>query len=275
MLQISNIKSQAKKNLSSGGSVAFAIGGVFIAALCLTAFLASIVASIVSSLVNWVWTAAVTIFAIILLWQSVFAPLFFGILRWFWFTDEKSVLPFEEIFCYFSGIRAYLKAISLSFRIFLRVISILLICMLPAFIVVAASSPTTYDILGSQMPSWATYVWLLGNVLTVLGIIVSFILLLKYIAAPIIMINDNNVSPQEALHLSAVLTRGFAGKSISVIFSLLGWMLLSVLVIPMFYTVPYIFSTYCVYTRSLITIYNSTANPPAPSFTGYNGSVVD
>lgn len=255
------LKQNAKNNLKGKWSEAFAITGVLLALYYINVIVDEVALNILSFLVSEIWVTFIIIGITLLFGQLLIAPLLYGILRWFWFSTEQNRVSLNEIFCYFSSLKMYLKAFSLSFRIFLRVIFVLLICFLPAFIVILISSPTTYEVIGSSMPYWATYVWLLGNVLSVFGVIMSVIMLLRYFAAPILMINDNQITPQEALHLSIIISKTSNGQTFYFICSFIGWFLLSLLLIPLFFTVPYFFSSYCEYCRYLIRNYNNSINP--------------
>ncbi len=264
------IKADAKLALKDKWPTALGIGSIILSIYCLNIVIMQIAISIAQPLVSEVWLTVIALGVSVLFCQFFFAPFLYGVLRWFWYTTNKNDVPVNEIFYYFSSIKLYLRALSLSVRIFGRIIGILIVCFLPAIIVGAVSSPTTYQILNFEMPSWATYVWMLFNVLAAFGILMSFILLLRYFAAPILMINDSNISPQEALHLSVIISKNANGKTFSFVISFFAWGLLSLLYIPMIFTLPYFICAYAVYCQSLINNYNNIVSPPAPSFTGYS-----
>jgi hypothetical protein len=190
--------------------------------------------------------------------QFLGMPLLYGALRWFWFTSSDADVPVSEIFCYFSNAKEYLRALSLSFRIFMRSSAVLFCCFLPAMIIIAISSPTTYNMLNAPMPYWASSVWAIGNALTILGLVMSFLTLIRYFAAPILMINDPSISPNEALDLSVIITKNANGKTTSFVFSFLVWALLSfVLLFPVLFALPYFLAAYSVFCRFLINHYNN------------------
>ena len=250
------IKSNAKTSLRNKWTQAIGIGAVLLSVLCLYMVLINLI-SFPLSLFFGKYTSLFILIAIIVLSFQCFAmPLLYGVLRWFWFTSADFDLPISEIFCYFSSGKEYLKAFSLSFRIFMRSTGILLICFLPSLIIVAISSPTTYAMFNASMPYWASSVWALGNTLTFFGIVMSFILLLRYFAAPILMINDPSITPHEALDLSVIITKNANGKTFAFVFSFIGWYFLSLLYLPIIFTLPYFLASYAVYCRFLINYYN-------------------
>ena len=250
------IKANAKTSLQNKWPKAIGIGAIALSVFCLYIVLINLISFPTSLIFEKYTNIFVLIFIIVISFQCFAMPLLYGILRWFWFTTADYDVPIHEIFCYFSNGKEYLKAFSLSFRIFMRTTGVLLICFLPSLIVIAISSPTTYAMFNTAMPYWASSVWALGNTLTFFGIIMSFILLLRYFAAPILMINDPSITPHEALDLSVVITKNANGKTLSFVVSFGGWFLLSLLYIPLIFTLPYFLASYGVYCRFLINHYN-------------------
>ncbi len=252
------IKSNAKTALHGKWATVIGIGGILLSALSIHFILISIIATILSGFVGENTAAIIGLAGGIFVCQFFGMPLIYGALRWFWFTTADADVPVSEIFCYFSRGGEYLRALSLSFRIFLRIVGVLLICFLPSFIVTAVGHPYTYDILNFSMPYWTSSIWALGNVLTAFGAFLSVLLLLRYFAAPILMINDNSLSPQEALHRSIILSKNANGRTLGFIISFIGWGALSLLAVPLIFTLPFFLVCYCVYCRFLIHHYNRT-----------------
>ena len=250
------IKTNAKTSLQNKWAQAIGVGAILLSVFCLYIILLQLVNMPISAIFNEYTSLFISIAIVVVSVQLFAMPLLYGALRWFWFTSADANVPINEIFCYFSSGREYLRAFSLSFRIFVRSTAILLVCFLPSLIIVAISSPDTYEMLNTSMPYWASSVWALGNTLTFLGIIISFILLLRYFAAPILMINDPSITPNEALDLSVIITKNANGRTLSFVLSFFGWFLLSMLYIPLIFTLPYFLIAYAVYCRFLINHYN-------------------
>lgn len=254
------IKANAKTSLTTKWPQALGIGAILLSVFCLYVVLLNLISLPISILFGEYTTIFILIAFTVILSQFFSMPLLYGVLRWFWFTSLDYDVPINEIFCYFSNGKEYLRAFSLSFRIFMRSTSILFVCFLPSLIIVAISSPNTYDMLNTPMPYWASSVWALGNILTIFGIILSFVLLLRYFAAPILMINDPSITPHEALDLSTVITKNANGKTLAFVASFTGWFVLSLFYIPMIFTLPYFLASYSVYCRFLINHYNRQIN---------------
>ena len=250
------VKANARTSLSNKWPKAIGIGAIFLSILCLYAVLLDLISFPLSIMFGNFTSLFIKVATLVILSQFFAMPLLYGMLRWFWFTSADYDVPIKEIFCYFLSGKEYLRAFSLSIRIFTRSSSILLLCFSPSLIIVAISSPTTYDILDTAMPYWASSVWALGNMLTIFGIIMSFVLLLRYFAAPILMINDPSITPHEALDLSVIITKNVSGKTLSFVLSFFGWFALSLLYVPVIFTIPYFLACYSVYCRFLINCYN-------------------
>ena len=256
------IKSNAKTSLENKWSAAISVGAIILSIFCLYIVLLQLIltpiAAVFSQTMVYFAIISVTVFSA----QFFGMPLLYGALRWFWFTSADFDVPVSEIFCYFGSGKEYLRALSLSFRIFMRSTSVLFFCFLPSLVVVAISSPTTYSMFNASMPYWASSVWALGNTLTFFGVIMSFLLLLRYFAAPILMINNPSITPHEALDLSVIITKNANGKTFSFVLSFLGWGILSCLYLPVLFTLPYFLASYSVFCRFLINHYNRSVATP-------------
>lgn len=250
------IKANAKTSLENKWSGALSIGAIILSIFCLYIVLLQLAIIPISAVFNEFVASFIIIALTVVAAQLLGMPLLYGALRWFWFTSLDADVPVSEIFCYFGSGKEYLRALSLSFRIFMRSSAVLFFCFLPSLIVVAISSPTTYSMFNASMPYWASSVWALGNTLTVFGVIMSFFLLLRYFAAPILMINDTSLTPHEALDLSVIITKNANGKTFSFVLSFLGWGFLSLIYLPMLFTLPYFLTSYSVFCRFLINHYN-------------------
>lgn len=252
------VKANAKTALRNKWPSAIGIGCIILSTFCMHIVLMQIIITLLSGIIGSNLAAVIGLGAVILINQFFGMPLLYGALRWFWFTANETDVPVSEIFCYFSRGGEYLRALSLSFRIFLRIIFILIICFLPSLLILAIRHPYTYNILNSSMPYWASSMWVLGNIFNTFGTVMSIILLLRYFAAPLLMINDRSLSPQEALNLSVIISKNANGRTFGFLLSFFGWLLLSLLFVPIIYTAPLFLCSYAVYCRFLINYYNRT-----------------
>lgn len=253
------IKSEARLSLKDKWPKALGIGALVISAFCLIYVFFSMLYLMFSGTLGSTWGIVLSLIPAFFIWQFFGVPLLYGALRWFWFTATGEDVPVSEVFFYFSRTKEYIRSISLGFRIFCRIVAIIVVCFLPSGIISILCRPTLYDMLNFNMPFFVSSLWSLGNVLTLFGTILSIILLLRYFAAPILMINDNNISPQEALHLSNIISKQVNGKTFTFLLSFFGWAILSLLVIPIIYILPFFMASYAIYCKHLIENYNRLA----------------
>lgn len=251
------IKQTVKNSLKNNWSHGLGIGAILLSVFCLHIAVFSVLCSIFSNAFGNITSNIIATIALILIGQFFGMPLIYGVIRYFWFFTQGANIPIKEIFCYFSDGREYLKAISLSFRIFLRIVTILVLCFLPSIILTVIRQPEIYNFFGFEMPYFVSTLWGLTNIFELFGTVLSVVLLLRYFAAPILMINDNNISPQEALHLSVIISKQANGRTLGFLLSFIGWLLLSTLIVPLIYIFPYFLASYAVYCRYLIDNYNN------------------
>lgn len=253
------IKNTAKNHLHKNFTSAFAVGFLVIAIRALLTVFAGLIASLCSAfseatanIVALVFFVAATLF--------LYIPVLLGAIRWFWFTTGGYTVPPAETLYYFYRTDEYFKAISLGFRLFLRGLLNALLCFAPALLITLFSQPTLYEAFGLQMPYWLASMWMFENMFFVVGALAFVAFMLRYLAAPILLINNNKLSTSEALYFSATILRPHKAGSFNLLISLVGWMLLNLLVFPQLYTVPYFLCIYIVYMRTAIEKYNAEAS---------------
>ena len=250
------IKKQAKESLGGkwtmGISIAFVMLGMFFIGISVWSLFGALLKPFLSDLSAFF----VSLIPVVLLWQFLGVPLLYGTLRWCWYMSGGENVPFVEIFYYLGSGKNYFRAISLGFRIFLRILIILALCFSPSIIIAIICMPKFYSLFGFSMPYFVSSLWALGNVLEFFGATISVILLIRYVPSPILLINDEKISPQEALSLSVIISKYANGRTLGFLFSFFFWAILSFLVIPLLYVIPFFLVSYCIYCRSLIDNYN-------------------
>ena len=87
-------------------------------------------------------------------------------------------------------------------------------------------------------------------------VIILIAIMLKYYLAPFLFVADEDMDVMEAIHKSTVLTRATAVDFLILVLSFLGWILLSVLVMPLIFTLPYMVMSYVVHSRFAVANYN-------------------
>lgn len=223
---------------------------------CLIVLFACLIISIATGFVSFVFndvTAYVFlgICAIFLLF-----PLALGLVRFFWrfiFGADDSPV---SVFSYFSGKTEYKRALRLTVSLTLRTVGFGLLLFFPAIIVDLFSQAKVYDFLNIPIPLWTSNFSYLSVLLKTVAGVALFFVMLKYYLAPFLITADENMEVGEAIHMSATIYKNVMLDIIYLFLSFLGWLVLSVLIIPLVFTMPYMLTSLSVHVRFAIAEYN-------------------
>lgn len=246
-----------QKNLTGCvfAGVAFLFVGVFcgVITLCATMVIAPIAA--------WVLALA---FAVCLLF-----PLFLGLLRYYrrtlWGTYDNAA----EIFYYFSSAEVYKEAFNMSVLFIGRLLFYGILFNLPAIIAGVLSNPAVYEAFQITVPAWSQGLWPVEYFFEILGGIALFFFMLKFYLAPFLFVAQEGSDAASAFELSRIISRRSATDFFWLVISFAGWIILSLLVVPLVATLPYMMCAYAVHCRFVVAQYNKTAdqqNISAPTF---------
>ena len=242
------VKKIAKDALSKGFLKSVAVSCVLIF-LFFVAVLISSITSIFAGTTGYIITMAVLMFFAV-------CPLFLGVLSYFRrliFEQDDSVLV---IFRYFSSLNEYKRAIHLIFLITVRLVAVAVILYLPCIIVWLLSNEAIYVALDFSLPIWASNLWALNSFIAVIATLALVFVMLKYYLAAFVFVSNDTLDPAEAVNMSTIISKRTGADFFGLALSFAGWILLSVLVAPMIFTLPYFITSYCVHCRFAITAYN-------------------
>lgn len=184
-------------------------------------------------------------------------PLMLGVLRFFW----RMILGCDDspisVFYYFSSINSYLKTIKFLFAIFLKLLPIAIVLFLPAIFVWLLSQSFLFDFLNIPIPLWSRNLEYAIIFTKTLSTVLLILLSLRYYISPVLFVADKDIDVWEALHMSSVVSKKTSLDFIYLFFSFTGWILLSVFVMPLVYTLPYMLTAFVVHSRFSIVEYNS------------------
>ncbi len=184
------------------------------------------------------------------------APLGMGIVRYFWRLTDSVCDEISEVFYYFHNPNRYFRVVKLTFILGWRVAAAAFVCMLPYLIVNAMSNTWLYQLLGQSIPIWAANLVLIESFLYVVGLLCVIVYISRYYLVPVIAVMDEELLLLEAVHISCMVSRKSSSAFICLLVSLLGWLLLTGLLVTAIYTLPLIISCYVVHCRFSIVNYN-------------------
>ncbi len=195
------------------------------------------------------------------------APLFLGVLNYFrrlvW--DQKDSILI--IFKYFSNKELYKRAIKFNLLLALKLITASVVFFSPYFIVCLISNEKLYEFLGLSLPVWTSNLWALNSFVVLISLLLVCFYMIRYYLSAFIFVANDEIEPAEALNMSQIIARRTGGDFFGLVLSFAPWIIISVFVAPLIFTVPYFMASYVVHCRFAITAYNLDVDRFNNSFT--------
>ena len=187
----------------------------------------------------------------------LFTPIFFGLLRYFWRMNCCCIDKPYSVFYYFSNFSLYKRVTYFSVSLTIKTLIYGFILLIPAIIIWLISQSFIYDIINIDIPIWTANLHFVFILLRTIGIVLLFLLMLKYYIAPFLLIADENMEIGECFHLSKIISKKTTIDFIYLILSMLGFIILSLFIAPAIFTLPYIIVVYLVHCRFSVAEYNN------------------
>lgn len=214
--------------------------------------------------------AAAIIFSLILT-LLILAPIFFGFLRYFWRlvcgVTENPIMIFYNL----SSFKNYKKVLKISFSLFIRILVYYIILTIPALFIDFLASGDFFEFFKIPIPLWAANLTNVSLFLRFIAVTVTAFISLKYHIAPMLVVVNEDMDIDEAIHMSKVISKTTTIDFLFLIFSLLGWFVLSLFVFPLIFTIPYFVIIYLLHCSSVVAAFNETVkainNRDFPTYT--------
>lgn len=190
-------------------------------------------------------------------------PLFLGGLRIFRSIYSESHTDLYEMFYYFSTTRRLIGALQLSFLLLSKFVAIGFLLLLPS-IIINLLSEGKIPFLESGMPIWFSNLWVFGNLLRNVAIVLLIVIILRHYLCAYIFIQNDNLSAMETLLLAKKVSKTSLSGFFGLFFSFIGWLFLSFFMVPLIFTIPYAAMAYIVHCAAAINYYNRTLKSPTP-----------
>lgn len=197
-------------------------------------------------------------FAMLLLAGGLFlsflfkTPLFQGNISWYYDLVSGEISPLKKAFFGYASLKAWLKILAVYFLLFVKVTLWNILFLLPAVMVYFS-----YCILVAfQAAAWqCLLLFILSVGLALIGLIVSLIVCYRYFLVPYILADDPCVHIKIAFKSSVRIMKGKKSELFSLDVSFLPYYFLSVFIVPMLWTLPYINTTKALYAKKYILNY--------------------
>ncbi len=242
------IKITAKAALKGNYLRAAAVCCVFLFTGFICQYLSALISLVTGEIIGKIVNVAMGIFIIL--------PIALGMLKYIWrmlFGVKDNPL---YVFCWFSSKRSYIKAIKFIFNFLLKLIMWLVILNVPSMLLLLFSKSYVFELFDTSMPIWAGSFEYYSAFLRNIAYILAFFIMLKFYMAPVLFVADEGIDPHEAMYNSSVIARKTSFDFLGLLLSLVLWILLSALVLPLPFTMPLLLTCYAVHTRFSIAEYN-------------------
>ena len=200
-------------------------------------------------------TIASTLFSLIITF-----PLVLGVLRWFWRVTAGADDSVGGVFYYFSSAINYKLSLKMFWGYFWRTVVVTVIVFLPYLIVYAATSPQVYELFGTSVPLGVSSLSSIANFLVILGLVGLIAFIIRYYLVFSILFWDETISVHDAFKYSAVVSKGSKSAFFFFLISFIGWFVLSMLAVPLLFTIPYFLASFTVFSRYIINHYQMMQN---------------
>ncbi len=227
---------------------------------CLIFVFGCIITSGIAELVGVVMGEAAAFVISLLIMLFLNLPIGLGVIRYIWrmlFSVTDNPI---SVFYWFSEKRLYIKAFKFILQFLLRMAVAALVFNIPSLILFALSKSVVFDIIGISTPVWAANLGYYSILLRNLSFVAVFFAMLKFYMAPWLFVADENIDIGEAMYNSSVISRKSSIDFIGLIFTSIGWIILSFLVLPLPFTLPLILTYYGVHIRFAVAEYNRHIN---------------
>lgn len=183
-------------------------------------------------------------------------PVLLGVIRYVWrmlFSVTDSPIA---VFYLFSEKQLYIKSLKLIFQFALKIIFWTVILNIPSLLLFVLSKSFVFEFFNSATPVWTANLAYYSRLLLNLTFIIVFFIMLKFYMAPILFVADSNIDVGEAMYLSSVISRKSSIDFIGLLAASAVWVLLSMLVLPLPFTMPLLLTYYAVHVRFAVAEYN-------------------
>ena len=199
---------------------------------------------------------AVASFVLAVLNLILLAPIILGVIRYFWrMLCGVSDNP-VSVFYYFSSKEKYIKSLNLTVKLLIKFAVFLLIFNIPYLAVEVISDVGVYEAFNLQVPLWTANLSNISVFLNSIGTVATLWAMLKYYLAPMLVVADEDMEVNEAIHMSVVISKNTIIDFIFLIFGVLGWILISFFLLPLIFLIPYFIMVYLSFCSFAVGDYN-------------------
>lgn len=249
------VKSTAKAALKGNWLAASSASIIFLLSIIIVSFACTLLSSVIPEFI------AVIIFFILTL--ALICPLFLGLIKFFKNLIFDTYTSIAEIFIYLSSFSAYKKVFRFIIELLARLVFYSVICFLPPGILKLITSDFFFDLINMDTPLWAESLDTLLSFLVSMATFAVFFIMLRYYLAPFLLVADDDMAVGETIHMSTVISRRSTSELWPLVFSFFGYIVLTLFMIPIIFTLPYFLCAFTVHSRYAVTNFNLSISQPS------------
>jgi len=186
----------------------------------------------------------------------LFTPLSLGTFGWYIGVVKAQAQPLGAIFAFFERLGRYFRALWYSVNMIVRTMFWAIVFFLLPMGVLAGAlvfSDMYGDGAGRQFAILSAFGIILAILLILLALLLYCAYMTKYFLAAYLLASDDNITVRAAIKQSIRLTSGYRFSLLWYGLSFIGWALLTLICLPLiFYTAPYIRTSFAMYAHYLI-----------------------
>ena len=191
-----------------------------------------------------------------LLFAFMVAPLWLGALRTYWRSANGAKSSVSECFYYFSGKEEYMRSLKYNLRILLHWLKVSLILLLPAILVHVFTSNEIYELFGISIPLFLMNLRYLNVVFHIGALILGAAHLISLYLPAFLFVSNEDMKAKECFERGIEIGRYTKSRFFTHLLGFSWWILLSITLIPLLFTLPYLLMSYVVECRYNVAFYN-------------------
>ena len=240
------------------------VAALLVSFAVITTFL---IGSLIDSLVFYYATGGNATVVSLISFCLFFMPILLGTVRYFAILIEGEKVGPVEIFYYFSSFKRLKRCLGFVLSVFFRVyLSFLLITLIPNAIYVF-SVEGVYKLMNVSMPVWAPVLKIAAIFLQIISIVIAAVVNMKYYLSFYIFACNDGIAVKDAISLSFRISKRTKGDFWLLLFTLTGYIIMSLTVFPLFLILPYFMLCYVVHAKCAAFSYNRSIDLPSGQYT--------
>lgn len=257
--EVSQIKKAAKSIVKEKLILSFIISAVLLSVF----LIGQIVSELFFEVFGNICSAVVSV--ILLLFAEL--PLLLGAIRYYSQAVEGIKEGINGIFFYFSSKEQYLRAVRFLINSFIVIAFFTVAVMFIPVCLWAFSKPVTYGFLHLSIPLWAPIFSTVSSFLMIIGTVILAFILLKYYLCPYLFVCNDKMDIKKVFKISLSIQRRTKIDFVYLVISMLLYILISLPILPLIFTLPLFLSVYAVHGKCAVIQYNNAIDSVLKDYT--------